>query len=109
MGLAEATLPGCTPSATTEMDWRIANHTADTLVVTTRYSLDSLVLTQEEVERWAGSTATTAASGSNSPSGRGYCRGPRSSGDLPYRVPRPGIPSRRATGGSKGRARPGPA
>jgi len=52
LGLTGTTLTGCTPAATSALDWQIANQTADTLVVTTRYALDSIVLSPDEVKRW---------------------------------------------------------
>ena len=52
LSITGTTLTGCTPAATTALDWQIANQTADTLVVTTRYALDSTVLSPDEVKRW---------------------------------------------------------
>jgi hypothetical protein len=50
--MAGGTISGCTPATDVTLNWQIVNHTTDTLFVTTRYALDSVLLSPDAVKKW---------------------------------------------------------
>ena len=74
LGLALLGFPSCTPAYhdKDEMDWVVVNHTADTLVVTVRYPLDSNVVSPDQVDAVRQQQRADSAAHH----GRGYFRQP---------------------------------
>ena len=52
LALSLAELTACTPAATSELEWAVANDTEKALVVTVRYALDSTLLAMPEDLAW---------------------------------------------------------